>query len=292
MNRMTIRRIWAAMLCAVLMAGIAPLAAGPAAARAEEAEPLKVTFVDVGKGDCILLGRGGSYVLIDAGYAETADQAISAIRQAGADHLDALIITHYDKDHAGGAEAVLRAFPVDRIYLPGYDGDNKVYSSLTYRIWAGSLPAEKVTADTSFTLSGVEYQIFATALTFVPGEGKEEGNDNDMSLVVTARYGEDSLLFPGDIELEGIAAYLAAGHGTYDVVKMPHHGQNEKNTDEFIAQTQMKIAVITDSEEEKVKKKVTKMLQAIGAEIYTSSDNGNITVICSGTGTYEVVTER
>lgn len=287
------RKILPALLCAVLLLGSAAAPAGPAPAGAEEtAEPLRVTFVDVGKGDCILLSRGGSYVMIDTGHAETADKAVAAIRQAGAERLDALIITHYDKDHTGGADAILRSFPVDRIYLPGYEGDGKAYSTLSYRLWSMGLTAEKVTADTSFTFAGVQTEIFASPLAFVPGEGKEEGNDNDVSLVIAVRYGADSLLFPGDIEREGIAAFLAAGHGTFDVVKMPHHGQNEKNTDDFIAQTRMKIAVITDGEEEPVKKKVIKLLQAAGAEIYTSAADGDITVVCGGNGTYEVITER
>ena len=91
---------------------------------------------------------------------------------------------------------------------------------------------------------------------------------------------------------DGIDAYLAAGRGTYDVLKMPHHGQNESNTDDLIASVQMKIAVITDSAEEPVKKKVIKMLRAAGADLYTSAANGTITVTGTGNGTYEVTTEK
>ena len=47
-----------------------------------------------------------------------------------------------------------------------------------------------------------------------------------------------------------------------------------------------------DGEEEPVKKKVIKLLQEAGAEIYTSAANGDITVVCGGNGTYEVITER
>ena len=70
------------------------------AAAAEPAgDPLRVTFFDVGKGDCILVSRGGCSVMIDTGYAETADNVAAAMRQQGIDHLDALILTHYDRDH-------------------------------------------------------------------------------------------------------------------------------------------------------------------------------------------------
>lgn len=281
----------AARLTACALGGV--LLFSGAAPAAEEAEaPLRVIFLDVGKGDCILLAKGESRVLIDTGYAETANDVIAALRQEGTERLDALIITHYDKDHAGGARAVLEKIPTGQVYLPGYDGDNKYYEIVAYTVQANSLPAVKVKEDVSFRVSGVDYEIFASPLEFVPGIGKEEGNDNDVSLVVAARQGQDSLLFAGDIEKEGISAYLAAGHGTFDVVKMPHHGQNESNSDDFIDQVRMKIAVVTDDAEEPMKKKMIKQLGAVGAEIYSSAANGRITVTCTGNGTYEVTTER
>ena len=282
-------RILRNVLCTVCAMGIG--LAG-AVAPAETGEPLRVTFVDVGKGDCILLSRDGHHVLIDTGYAVTAGEMAAALAGAGADRLDALILTHYDRDHIGGTEAVLSRFSVDQIWLPGYTGDGKNYAATLYTVERSGIPATRVTEDVSFTFAGVEVEIFATRLRYVPGSGKDEGNDNDVSLVVTARYGKDTLLFAGDIEKEGISSYLAAGHGTFDVVKMPHHGQNESNTDDFVDQVGMKIAVITDSAEESVKKKVIKLINGAGAELYTSAQNGQITVICHGDGNYEVQTER
>ena len=280
---------WMRILCVL---GSAMLLFGCAPAAADGEDPLQVTFFDVGKGDCILVGKGGSFVLIDTGYAETANDVIAAMRQLGADHLDALVLTHYDRDHVGGTEAFLRAFPVSQVWLPGYTGDGKAYESTVYAVQKSGVPAEKVTEDVSFTISDVRYDLFATPLRFVPGEGGKEGNDNDVSLVAAIRYGEDSFLIAGDIEKEGIDAFLAAGRGTYDVVKMPHHGQNESNTGDFIDSVRMKIAVITDSEEEPVKKKVIKRITGAGAELYATAANGTVTVTSCGNGTYEVAAER
>ena len=292
MIRSLIQKLRRAARPAVCALAALALLSGAAAGIAEEAEPLRVIFMDVGKGDCILISKGGTYVLIDAGYAETAADAAALMRQEGVERLDAMILTHYDKDHVGGATEILDSFPVGQIYLPGYQGEGKYYETLVYAVQKRGLPAEKVTEDVSFTLAGVRYDIFATKLSYIPGEDGKEGNDNDVSLVVAAAYGADAYLFAGDIEQAGIESYLAAGHGTYDVVKMPHHGQNEKNSDDFIGQVQMKIAVITDSEEEAVKKKMRKQLAAVGAEVYCSSENGRITVTSDGSGTYGVVTER
>ena len=279
------RNMICALACLMLVFGMA-------AGTAETDPSFRAIFFDVGKGDCILVSAGGTHVLIDAGYAETADDVIAQIREAGVERLDAVILTHYDKDHVGGAQRIIDSFPVGQVYLPGYEGSGKYYDVITYMVRVGGLAAEKVTEDTGFTLGGARFDIYATRLAYIPGEGKEEGNDNDVSLVVAVTYGADSWLFPGDIEAEGISSWLAAGHGTYDVVKMPHHGANEKNSDDFIAQVKMQIAVITDSEEEPVKKKMRKQLDAVGAKMYCSSENGTITVTGDGNGNYKVVTEK
>ena len=284
-------RLRSAAVKAVCLLGSLAMMAGTAAAEGS-AETLRVMFLDVGKGDCILVSRGDSHVLIDTGYAETAPAVTAALRSAGADRLEALILTHYDRDHIGGVQGILEAFPTEQVYLPGYTGEGRNYTSTLYAVQASGVPAQSVTEDVSFEANGVRFDIYATRVAYIPEQGKEEGNDNDTSLVIGMTWGADSYLFAGDIEKEGIAAYLAAGHGTYDVVKMPHHGQNESNSDEFIEQVRMKIAVITDSEEEPTKKKMFKQLDAAGAEVYTSAGNGRITVTSSGDGVYEVETER
>ena len=140
---------WIRILCILgsfmLLLGCVPAAGG------EAEEPMRVTFFDVGKGDCILVGKGGSFVLIDTGYAETANNVIAAMRQLGADHLDALILTHYDRDHVGGTEAILRAFQAEKVWLPGYTGEGKAYEATVYAVQKSGVPAEKVTEDVSFT---------------------------------------------------------------------------------------------------------------------------------------------
>ena len=280
------RKILSLLICLAVGFGLAAGTAGTAE------EPVRVIFFDVGKGDCILVSRGGCHALIDAGYAETAEDVTGWIREAGAERLDAVILTHYDKDHVGGAIAVLESFPAEKIYLPGYQGEGKYYEGIMEAVRTRGLPAEKVTEDVRFSLGGVDFEIFASKVAYIPSDGEKEGNDNDTSLAVAATYGKDTFLFAGDIEEEGINSYLAAGHGQYDVVKMPHHGQNEKNSDDLIEQVRMKIAVVTDSWEEPIKKKMRKQLAAVGAEIYCSSENGTITVTGTGTGEYSVETER
>ena len=280
-------------ICAVLLAllTLAVLTAGCAKrddqTATDAAEQLRVTFIDVGKGDCILLEKDGVFALIDAGYEDTSDDVISFLKKQGVETLDAFIVTHYDKDHVGGAAAVAQAFAVKQCYLPGYTGHSKYYTALMKAIVERDLTYRQVTEDVSFTLSDVTVDIFASSVEYVY-DGTEEGNDNDASLVISAVYGQDSYLFAGDLEKAGVSAFLAADRGTYDVVKMPHHGNAKKNTDDFIEAVRPKIAVITDGADDPAEEKTLNLLAQAGAKTYRTAEIGTITVISEGSGTYTV----
>lgn len=280
-------------ICAILLAllTLAALAAGCAKrdgqTATDAAEQMRVTFIDVGKGDCILLEKDGVFALIDAGYEDTSDDVISFLKKQGVETLDAFIVTHYDKDHVGGAAAVAQAFAVKQCYLPGYTGHSKYYTALMKAIVERDLTYRQVTEDVSFTLSDVTVDIFASSVEYVY-DGTEEGNDNDASLVISAVYGQDSYLFAGDLEKAGVSAFLAADRGTYDVVKMPHHGNAKKNTDDFIEAVRPKIAVITDGADDPAEEKTLNLLAQAGAKTYRTAEIGTITVISEGSGTYTV----
>ena len=254
---------------------------------AVDGSELRVSFIDVGKGDCILLEKDGSCVLIDAGYAETAPEVTAFLEERGVTALDAMIITHYDKDHVGGASALAQAFPVGQLYLPGYEGSSKHYTALMKTAEEQSLSCQQVTRDVSFSLAGADVAIYASHVAYEP-EGEKEANDNDVSLVIAVTYGADAYLFAGDIEKDGIKAYLAGDHGAFDVVKMPHHGGYEKNTGDFIQAVQPEIAVITDSGEDPADGETLTLLENAGAQILRTAEIGTVTVTSSGTGSYQV----
>ena len=250
----------------------------------------RVTCVDVGKGDCILVQAGSSAVLIDTGYQNTADEVLQVLQEQGVSHLDALILTHYDKDHVSGLAAIADALAADTVYLPGYVGSDKNYKATMATVDDLDLPTRQVTDEVRLALGNAQLAIYPSGVAYVPGTGGDEGNDNDASLVVTLTCGEDSYLFAGDLEKEGIEAYLRAGYGDFDVIKMPHHGEGEGNTDELIDDVQPSIALITDSADDPADKKVLKLLKKQGVDTYRTSECGTIVIESDGTGAYEVST--
>ena len=247
-------------------------------------QSLKISVIDIGKGDCILVQKGEHAMLIDCGYKETSAAVSSYLKSAGVESLESIVITHYDKDHAGGAAAIIGAYSTANIYLPAYEGSSACYTDLISSLDKadGSISSTKVTSDVSFKLGEVSVTIFASDIEY------DGDNDNDCSLVVSVRYNKDSYLFAGDLEKAGIAAFLEKHTAQWDIIKMPHHGNKKGNIEELLASVKPQAALITDSDSDPAADSVLELLDAAGVKTYRSSKNGTIVITSSGTGTYRV----
>ena len=247
-------------------------------------QSLKISVIEVGKGDCILVQKGEHAMLIDCGYEETSAAVSSYLDSAGVESLESIVITHYDKDHVGGASAIIGTYSPVNVYLPAYEGSSSYYKALISSLdKAGStITSTRVTSDVSFKLGEVSVSIFASDIEF------DGSNDNDCSLVISVRYNKDSYLFAGDLEKEGISAFLAKHTAQWDIIKMPHHGNKKGNIEELLTSVKPSAALITDSDSEPASDSVLSLLEAAGAKIYRSSKNGTIVIKSSGTGTYRI----
>lgn len=279
------------LLClSLILAFMFVSCAGPVTLPADDV--LTVTFIDVSKGDCILLQKAETAILIDAGYDATASTVLYYLQSHGIEHLDYMIITHYDKDHVGGAAYLVNNLSVGKVLLPDYEPENKYYDKLVDALETKNVPSQIIDSNLSITLSEVEYTVFASTVQYTPGSDGKEGNDNDCSLVISALYLDSSFLFTGDIEKAGIKAFLKTGPAQYDVVKMPHHGSFVKNTEDLLNALQPSVAVITDSNGEPAESDLLDMLSTLGTKVCRSSVNGNITLTTEGNGDYSITTEK
>ena len=94
----------------------------------------RVTAIDVGQGQCILLQYKNKYYMVDCGGDSdemAASEAAQLLISQGVFRLDGFILTHYDADHVGGAENLLKIVPADKLYLPVWAGENAYRDTLT-----------------------------------------------------------------------------------------------------------------------------------------------------------------
>ena len=246
-------------------------------AASKEEKNLKITFFNVGKGDAILIETENISMLIDAGYDDTAGVILDYLDQQEKSSLDYMVITHFDKDHVGGADQILKEAGAEHILQPDYETDSGQYLEYQEALAIAGQQPELVTDTRTLSFDGVE------CLIYPPQKQEYKEEDNDFSLVISMTYKEQRFLFAGDSEKERLDELLSQSEFElkHDLLKVPHHGRKEKNSEEFLEAVSPKIAIITCSEEEPGDDKVRKILKQTGAQIFLTSE-GTVTCFSDG----------
>lgn len=236
---------------------------------------LKVSVLKVGQADAIILKTQNHIAVIDCGEEDDGDEILEYISSYNADSIDYLFITHFDKDHVGGAAQLLESVNIKNIITPNYEGTNKEYRKyLSAAADKGYTPL-KLTEETSFVLDDVTFDIYP------PLKSSYSESDNDFSLAISVTHGENRFLFTGDAEEERLKEILSQTEGEFDFLKVPHHGIYAKNTEEFLRTINPKYAVITCSEKNPADEFVLQILEKYGCKTYLTS-SGNVEISSNG----------
>jgi len=199
---------------------------------------MAVTYLDVGQGDSAVIEASGKIIAIDTG--RTGKELTSYLRYLGKRSIDALVITHADSDHSGGASHVLKGLRVKEIWDNGLlvypdrpEGFKKTYIR--------HLERGDVIETEGLTITALHpYRGFYT---FSDSEAAAENND---SLVLKVKGKERSFLFTADAadEAEWDMAHLGRWLKS-DVLKVSHHGSRSSTTEGFLHHVSPEIAVIS-----------------------------------------------
>lgn len=243
---------------------------------------LKVTLFKVGKADAIVLEKGGHTMVIDAGEEEDGEEVVRYLESQGIHQIEELIITHYDKDHVGGADTVLEAFDVKRVILPDYEGDTVEYYDFMTVLNEKKIPPEKLRETLEFEAEGMKVMI-EPPLSYEAPESIVE-MDNNFSLITTVVDGENKLVFMGDAEKQRVREWMKMGHAQKcDFLKIPHHGIYETALDSLIEVLRPQCAAICSSHKHPSDEKTLKLLKRYKVAYFETKD-GNITLTSDGEG--------
>ena len=270
------KRLRAFALAAVLLAGLCCLCGCKTGACA----PLTVTFFKAGKADAAVLLTGGSAMVIDAGETDDGAELVRFLKNAGVSRLDALIVTHFDKDHVGGAAELLRSIPADRVLIPAYTSDSAEYLAFSAAMEDRKIRPEALTAACRFSFGDAEI------LTEPPADysiaGTTDDADNELSLITTVTHGDVRLLFTGDAENGRLSEWLSETRlQRCDLIKMPHHGVYDSMQKTLVAAVSPTCAVICDSEKNPANENTLALLAEGGIRVFETK-NGNITAKSNG----------
>ncbi len=205
----------------------------PAPGPGGDAGGLSVTVLDVGQGDSILLQPGnGRPVLVDAGPPDA--EVAAGLAERGIDALAALVITHPDSDHSGGAPDVLGSLPVGHLLFA------RANTAIRGAARAAEVELDRVSAGSELRSGSLRLEVLWPAPSMLrAGAGGAE--PNALSLVILARWHRFRILLAGDAEAE-----LAPVHpGDVDLLKLAHHGSEDAGLAALLAEATPELALIS-----------------------------------------------
>lgn len=248
----------------------------PSVSAPEVTGNFSVSILDIGKADAIILHSENHTVLIDCGEKGDGQDVLDYLSKSGITNIDYLFITHFDKDHVGGAAKVINNIPIGEIVTPNYAGTSSGYGTYLEAVKENALTPVNLTEKMTFTLDDVLFEVFP------PQKSYYEEEDNDFSLIISVTHGENRFLFTGDAEEERLRElYDGQINLEHDFLKVPHHGDSDDLTKTFLNSVNPRYAVITCSEKNPPDKEVTGILSGLGCEVYLTV-NGNVEAVSDG----------
>ncbi|MGH3135706.1 MAG: ComEC/Rec2 family competence protein [Gaiellaceae bacterium] len=237
---------------------------------------LRVTFFDVGQGDSVLLETPSARVLVDQGPPE-ADVA-GQLARMGIRGLSAIVLTHPQRDHVGGAPDVIRRLRVGAVLDPGLaatgpDREEAVATARERRV-----PVHVVRAGSEFRVGGLVLRAL-----WPPDPGAPSEDPNLNALVLLATYGETDVLLPADAESD-VTARLPLGE--VEVLKVAHHGSADPGLDDELRGLRPRIAVISCGRNNDYGHPRAETLAALAASpgiaVYRTDTDGRVVVESDG----------
>ncbi len=195
---------------------------------------LHVTFFDVGQGNATLIQSTGFAVLVDAGPPDA--HLARRLHRRGIHRLDAIVLSHPQADHVGGAAEVLDTMSVGRLLDPGLPTDERYERDALAAAHRHGVPV--VVARTGLVLRAGKVDVRVLGPRHVePGE-----DPNSAAVILVAEEGDCRVLLPADAEA---AVELPLNLPQAGVLEVAHHGSADPDLPELLRRVRPRTAVIS-----------------------------------------------
>lgn len=251
---------------------------------------LRITCLDIGQGDGIVLEiPDGGVFLMDCGSSNKKNtaqyQLLPYLKSRGISHINGIMISHTDKDHISGImellefmEQGLTSVRSDALILPDWEEPPEVYNTLIHLAQSAGMKVLQVESGNSFRMGEAGFHILAPAKDALGEDVNEEG------MVVELEYRDFRGLFTGDAGEPAEKAILNRLRDV-DFLKVGHHGSRYSSCREFLDQVKAEVAVISCSDSNTYghpSPETTLRLKKSGAKTEFTMKSGAVSVCTDG----------
>ena len=274
-------------------------------------ENLHIIACDVGQGDAILVVYGQTQILVDGGPGRGVVDCLTTHMPFTDKKIEAIILSHPQKDHYGGLIDVLNAYEVGVFIATPLDSSSQDYQVLKEEV--GGKGVRVVNPDRGMVIRFglIQLEILHPSAEYILSESvlvdeskKLSGEDvlgayttnkdpNDFSVVAVLKYKDFDALLTGDIGPEisdQIAKSLSLGPKVeWEYIKIPHHGSKNGLSGKLLDAVSPQVAVISAGKNNSYghpHQEIIKMLSDKGVRILRTDEGGDVEVVTDGEKIY------
>ena len=243
----------------------------------------KLTTIDVGQGDSHLITTpSGMHILVDAGDTKRQDSGkdivVPYLHHIGVSKLDALVITHADQDHFGGAESIIKMFPVKELWITDCAriDEKENWQRVISEAYRRGIPIRDISR-------GILYKERFFEIEVIHPDTKRCVDANTQSITFRAKGLGHSALLTGDLTVQGEKEIMKTDVFLQsDVLKLGHHGSKTSSGRDFLKRVNPKLAIVSSGRKNRFRhpsKQVIQRLDSLGIPYLNTAEEGTIDMI-------------
>lgn len=231
-------------------------------------DDVRITMLDVGQGQSILLQSEGRTWLVDCGGdddAETADIISEKLLSQGISRLDGIVLTHYDRDHSGALHHLLTRIDTELLILPDTRNDFALPDTDAKILW--------VWEDVELSMGNSRMVIYGPVYS---------GMDNENSLCVLFDTENCDILITGDRTDFGERMLLRrVTLPDVDILVAGHHGAADSTSEQLLTAVAPETVLISVKDNNIYGHPSPVLLQRLeefGCSVYRTDKHGTIRI--------------
>ena len=273
------RMLYGVGVCLLLLAGIGILLL-------RLPENTRITMLDIGQGDCIVVQtKGGDTLLMDAGSSSIKDcdkyRLIPYLKSEGVQSISYAFLSHPDSDHYSMLLALMEKkdeyhVGIECLVLSESARGNPAYESLLEAARQSGCQIAWIGAGGRIRTDDVSITCLWDGTEYVGNK-----DNNETSMVLWMECGSIHTLFTGDLGMEGEKNLVGRLPGPCTILKAAHHGSRNSSSREFLQAVSPEITLISCGKENSYghpHRETLQRLSEAGSKVYITKDSGMITI--------------